>query len=349
MNEQKNNGRGIFYGVIGVATLVVAIIGATFAYFTATASNNTAIKGNMATINFGLSVTKVTDVDETKGGMIPMSNNMVEAAVTDSSVVVDKNGGEEGLGEGGFQGAGQTCVDDNGNAVCQIYKVVVTNTGSASLFLDGYITLTGGSGTPTDVGAKGANLSPAPTNSTTMRWAQVFCTSDGAGCTTAGATTTGASGVSAFTSLASASDTEANKHNAPNIKTAYADVTGTGTVKGNDYDIINRNYIRISDHTAGATYDRNADVTSALVFNQYLDAASGSLTTDEVTYYIVVWLSETGTNQTAGSDGDGAFANKDGLNFFSGNVTFNSAQGSEVTATFSGYTAVRSDKAAQAS
>ena len=35
MNEQRNNGRGIFYGVIGVATLVVAIVGATFAYFTA--------------------------------------------------------------------------------------------------------------------------------------------------------------------------------------------------------------------------------------------------------------------------------------------------------------------------
>ena len=32
----NNNGRGIFYGVIGVATLVVAIIGATFAYFSAT-------------------------------------------------------------------------------------------------------------------------------------------------------------------------------------------------------------------------------------------------------------------------------------------------------------------------
>ena len=36
----ENNGRGIFYGVIGVATLIVAIIGATFAYFTASTSTN---------------------------------------------------------------------------------------------------------------------------------------------------------------------------------------------------------------------------------------------------------------------------------------------------------------------
>ena len=66
MNEQRNNGRGIFYGVIGVATLVVAIVGATFAYFTATASNNATISGNMATITFSLEVTKVTTADEVK-------------------------------------------------------------------------------------------------------------------------------------------------------------------------------------------------------------------------------------------------------------------------------------------
>ena len=48
MNEEKkNNGRGIFYGVIGVATLVVAIIGATFAYFTATGTDNGTITGNI--------------------------------------------------------------------------------------------------------------------------------------------------------------------------------------------------------------------------------------------------------------------------------------------------------------
>ena len=33
---ENKNGQGIFYGVIGVATLIVAIIGATFAYFSAT-------------------------------------------------------------------------------------------------------------------------------------------------------------------------------------------------------------------------------------------------------------------------------------------------------------------------
>ena len=87
MNEQRNNGRGIFYGVIGVATLVVAIIGATFAYFTASASNNATITGNMATVKLSLSVEKVTDVDEKLGGMIPMSNGMVEQSVNSKNDV----------------------------------------------------------------------------------------------------------------------------------------------------------------------------------------------------------------------------------------------------------------------
>ena len=50
---ENNNGRGIFYGVMGVATLVVAIVGATFAYFTATVKYNdvprdvVTVSGNM--------------------------------------------------------------------------------------------------------------------------------------------------------------------------------------------------------------------------------------------------------------------------------------------------------------
>jgi len=335
MNE-KNNGRGIFYGVIGVATLVVAIIGATFAYFTATASNNNVITGNMATIQFGLNVTKVTHVDETKGGMIPMSNSMVHAAV---------------VGSGASGSPTRTCVDNNGNAVCQVYKITVTNTGSASLFLDGYVSLVNGSGVPTDYPTY-----TNATNATTMRWAQIFCTGDETdeitGCTTIGKTTTGAATDAATTAgidtnwatLAAPDTTEDDEtttysHNTANIKTAFADVTTKGKISGNNYDIISRNYIRVSDHAETATsYTRQTDITSALVFNQYLDAAGG--TNDEVEFYIVVWLSETGTNQTVGATG----AAESALDFFQGFVAFNSAQGSEVTATFFSYTAVPSDQ-----
>ena len=372
MKEQKNNGRGIFYGVIGVATLVVAIIGATFAYFTATATNATNITGNMASVSFGLDVHKVTTADEKLGGMIPMSNSMVEAAVKNKndSTSADKP---------------EICVDDNGNAVCQIYKISVTNNGTAGMFLDGYVALQGGSdsGTnPPDYTAtnKGPEGTGTP-NATTMRWAQVFCTgSDNAltSCTTVGRTTTRATGTNVDSNWVAIDKQEdavsaTSGLNTTQIKTTFTDVTKSGTIAGNSYDIINTNYIRVSDHILTApgvaeateSFDRKTDVTSALVFNQRIDpkgtknadtttivptaAASDSngKYTDGQVYYIVVWLTETGKNQTAGQDKvvTGGESGTSGIQFFKGTVTFVSAQGSEVTATFSNYASVKSDKA----
>ena len=383
MKEQKNNGRGIFYGVIGVATLVVAIIGATFAYFTATATNATNITGNMASVSFGLDVHKVTTADEKLGGMIPMSNSMVEAAVK----------GNSKSDENASTGTPQICVDDNGNAVCQIYKISVTNNGTAGMFLDGYVALQGGSDktgatNPPDYTAtnKGPEGTGTP-NATTMRWAQVFCTGTDnqlTGCTTAGKTTTRATTNSntagidndwAAVDLKSTSDViEGEKGlNKAQILTTFAGITSKGTYQGNSYDIIDKNYIRVSDHiltmpgdpSATESFDRKTDVTSALVFNQRIDpkgtknadgttivptaatSDSSKKYTDGQVYYIVVWLTETGRNQTAGQTDvtTGGEGGTTGLQFFKGTVSFVSAQGSEVTATFSSYAAVKSDKA----
>lgn len=343
MENKGRNLKNIAYAVVGVMTLMVAIIGATFAYFTATASNTAALTGNMATISFDIKVSKVSNVDVVKGGLIPMTNSMVQKAVSNAST--------KGI-----------CVDDNGNAVCQIYKITVINSSTASMFVDGYVTLTGGSGTPTDY----------PTSPTTMRWAQAFCTESSgtlSTCSTAGTTTTRATEASTSFTWTALGSNGSSQHDTGEILDSFTGtngVTATGTIQGNSYSLIDTNYIRVSKHTDASKYTQNADVTSALVYNQYLAANdnvaanneggdsndSNTSTTgnqayvDTQVFYIVVWLSETGTNQTAGSDGDGAFANKDGLNFFSGNVTFNSAQGSEVTATFNGYTAVESDQVA---
>ena len=355
MNEQKNyNGRGIFYGVIGVATLVVAIIGATFAYFTASKSDENTIKGNMATIELGLAVSKVTTAgDDT--GLIPMSNSMVEVAVN----------------TGSGMGSSAICVDDTGNAVCQVYKVDLTNKSSAAVFVDGYVALIGGSGLPADYTYdkdKGA--------STTMRWAQVFCTPTSASddgdavesCTTAGDVVLGSSTEKVtFTSIDAKAAADAVGHNTANIRSEYKAAAtaftpaggteialGTGnkgvlagtTISSNVYTTIGVNYIRTSDHkfaTPGTlsseeSYSQAADVTSALVYNQ-LVYGKGSGNAESRTYYFVVWLSETGTNQTAGA----ADAATSADNFFQGQVKFLSAQGSEVSATFGGYTRVQAD------
>ena len=330
----KSTTNNIFYAVIGVATLMIAVIGATFAYYTATATNATTIKGNMATISFDLDVKKVTDQDNTRGGLIPMSNNMMEQALTKNAAASDKG----------------ICVDDNGNAVCQVYKITVVNTSTASMFLDGYVTLSGGSGVAADYTA-------TSTNKTTMRWVQAFCSAETSGkvtsCTTAGKSTVRSTNEIAIAALGG-TDVKGSGLDKGEIKTARADVTYAASdttnaahIQGNYYEVIKQNYIRVSDHVAGNyTYKRATDTTSALVYNQYLEANDGaagnntgtSATTfkDAQVYYIVVWLSENGHNQTQGATD----ASENLANFFQGNVTFISAQGSEVTATFSGHTRV---------
>ena len=48
--QEKKSKTNLIYVVIGILTLVVAITGATFAYYTATATVNNVITGNMASI-----------------------------------------------------------------------------------------------------------------------------------------------------------------------------------------------------------------------------------------------------------------------------------------------------------
>ena len=338
--EHKNSRRGVFYGVIGVATLVVAIIGATFAYFTASGSVTNNITGNMANISFGLTVEKVVDPGATSG-MIPMSNTMVETAINN-----DTN---------------DTCVDDNGNAVCQVYKITVTNNSTAAMFVDGYIALAGGSGVNTDF----TEYTNAPT---TMRWAQVF--KQGAGLdadskySTAGTQRLGNNSENAVFTTLDAPTTDGTNgtdgFNSNHILTEEGDILGTTMISGNSYDTVKTNFIRVSDHpdnegsgTPSPDFTRASDFTSMLVLSQQLqptgtmDETQGTVSLDTITYYFVVWLSETGNNQTAGATPDGGSTpNTSNENFFNGVVSFISAQGSEVTATFSGYTAVVSDQAA---
>jgi len=330
---KKNNTKNIAYLLIGVLTLIIATTGATFAYFTATDDETSVITGNMASITFTLNVDKMTTADDDLNrGLIPMSNSMVESAVSNASV------NNQGI-----------CLDDNGNAVCQIYKITVANTGTASMLLDGYVTLTGGSGTPTDL--VGTN------NVTTMRWSQVFCDETSgtiSNCTTAGKTTTTATksdnGVtngittnwSQIQNTGTATDSGFNR-----TQILTSGITTKAMIAGSEYDVINTNFIRISDHASAAGYTQTADITSALIYNEFLNAqdettnpvggsGTGVSYTDSQVYYIVIWLSETGTNQTGATAADRE-------QFFTGTVKFVSAQGSEVTATFSGYTAVRPD------
>ena len=318
--DNNKNGRGIFYGVIGVATLVVAIIGATFAYFTASQQSNTGdITGNAASVSFGLRVEREETTDQTNGGLIPMSNLMVQQAVS--------VGGQPGVENGANK---VPCVDEKGNSVCQIYKVVLTNTSSSDLLLDGYITLTGGLADAT----ASTDVSTAPT---TMRWAQVFRSGSEGNYTysTGGNTDIGASSELSMSPLSISGN---DPHSLSNIYVddgqtsgtlAASSINNTASIGGNSLPVIGRNYIRISStgNTSSRVYT-HADLTDALVFNQNV-APTGDPSGDDVKeLFFVVWLHENGLVQNA--------AEGSAENFFGGTVTFQYGSGGQVSATFTG-------------
>lgn len=109
--------RKMFYVFIGCVSLAIAIMGATYAYFTANAVDDSTVKGNAATVTFGLSVDRVTTVDMAYG-LIPMKNKEAPNA------------------------AKGKCYDDLGNAGCQIYKITINADSDTVMFLDGYIVVT---------------------------------------------------------------------------------------------------------------------------------------------------------------------------------------------------------------
>ena len=105
----ENNGKGtsIFYGVIGVATLVITIIGATFAYFSATTNSNVdAITAGGATLSLGFS----QDDKGKKTDLIPIDVTLPE------------------FNTGGFVGdTTDKCKDINGNNICSVYQFTISN------------------------------------------------------------------------------------------------------------------------------------------------------------------------------------------------------------------------------
>ena len=86
--EENRKGTGVFYAVVGVATLVVAIIGATFAYFSAQATAETKVEGNTLDIggSFAVNVTKLP-----KDGGKASSDNLVPAKFGDNVTLTKDN------------------------------------------------------------------------------------------------------------------------------------------------------------------------------------------------------------------------------------------------------------------
>ena len=126
MEDNNRKGPGVFYAVVGVATLVVAIIGATFAFFSAADTDETITGSTAAAGGVDLVVEPVTVGTGTD--MVPLNvilNNGASDKVDQLSPAL-KN----------------SCVDANSNNVCQIYKITLTNKSTTStISVQGTLTL----------------------------------------------------------------------------------------------------------------------------------------------------------------------------------------------------------------
>jgi len=117
---ENRKGSGIFLGVVSIATLIVAIIGATFAYFSATVSG----AGNVNVTSYEIAASMVITEETTDGGLIPLNKTDIASALAVSTTADHEH---------------DVCKDEAGKTVCKIYKVVITNDSTTELKLTGSI------------------------------------------------------------------------------------------------------------------------------------------------------------------------------------------------------------------
>ena len=132
---EDRRGNGIFLGVVSIATLIVAIIGATFAYFSAsTQSANNAVSLQAYEFKLGLDMEQIyPEHPEAASGLIPL-----KAAATISGAEAPNNTNILYA----LNVARNRCVDDNGMQVCALYKVTIKNQGGNPMTLTGTLETT---------------------------------------------------------------------------------------------------------------------------------------------------------------------------------------------------------------
>ena len=130
---ENSKGRGIFLGVVSVATLIVAIIGATFAWFSASVGSGEN-DVNLTAYQF--------DAELTVDRVFPTAENASKKIIpfVPDKVLREGQGNETNNMNYALNEATDKCVDSSGYLVCSLYKITVTNNGSDAIELDGTVT-----------------------------------------------------------------------------------------------------------------------------------------------------------------------------------------------------------------
>ena len=126
--ENERKGNGIFLGIVGVATLIVAIIGASFAYFSAqAASAENAV--NLTAYEFNASLS-MQEIEPSDAKLIPVDPvGTVEGATSPNNTNLAYS----------LNVADHKCVDSQGYKICSLYEISITNGSSTEITLQGSV------------------------------------------------------------------------------------------------------------------------------------------------------------------------------------------------------------------
>lgn len=136
--NRKSEKKSLIYAIIGVAVLIVAVVGSTFAFYSATVSSK---EGEVS--------------GEAGGGELPvLTVTKLTTAATDKLIPIDMTMDVLTRGALGYNNEGTTfdatkaCLDKNNYSVCQIYSVTVTNKSDITMDFNISLTSLTGENTP---------------------------------------------------------------------------------------------------------------------------------------------------------------------------------------------------------
>jgi len=161
-NNSKKEKASLIYAIVGVALLIVAVAGSTYAYYAASVSNNTAVNG-AAGGGTGptMTITKVST--QATGNLIPI--DMTVATLNTAT-------------QGHTDSGNKACVDKHGYTACQIYSVTVTNNSSTPQAFSINLTSLSGDNVPNLDAVTMGTVSDAVTSATSIKSNGLICTTE---------------------------------------------------------------------------------------------------------------------------------------------------------------------------
>ena len=118
------------YMIAGILLLIISIAGSAYSYYSLVGVNKDSVYGTASgSANMNLKVEKISS--GATGSLIPVDNDtttLTKAAVGEANTNFEDN---------------KRCIDKNGYAACQIYKVTLTNKSSIDLVVSGGVSLSG--------------------------------------------------------------------------------------------------------------------------------------------------------------------------------------------------------------